>query len=102
MELSVFITYNAFVIIFILIGMIGHRKPQFALFPFMGAIIGFLAFQQLGTDGILIVDTAFSSTNTLLSSCAGSSCNPYPIDLIIIFLALTAVLFSIMIAMKKL
>ena len=82
------------------VGLLG-RGPKFALFPFMGGLIDSLGFIQLGQDGILITDTAFNSSGALLASCSGGGCSPYPIDLIMVFLALGAYALSMMVALGK-
>jgi len=78
-----------------LIGLLGHKgDAKYALFPFMGGMVGATGFVQLGQDGILVTNTAFNSSGALLSSGIA----PYPIDLILVFMFIVAFLLTIIIA----
>ena len=84
-----------FTLIFMLIGLLGRRgDAKYALFPFMGGMVGATGFVQLGQDGILVTNTAFNSSGALLSSGIA----PYPIDLILVFMFIIAFLLTIIIA----
>ena len=94
-ELIIFVAYIVFTLIFMLVGLLGRRgDAKYALFPFLGGIVGATGFVQLGQDGILVTDTAFNSSGNLLSS----GISPYPIDLILVFMFIIAFLLTIIIA----
>jgi len=93
-ELIIFVAYVVFTLIFMLIGLLGRKgDSKYALFPFMGGLVGATGFVQLGQDGILVTDTAFNSSGNLLSS----GISPYPIDLILLFMVIIAFLLTIVV-----
>jgi hypothetical protein len=86
MDETVFVTLSAFVLIFIIMGMMPLKSKFFGLFPFFGALIAIYITTQLGSDGSLT--TGYAGTTPILVS-------DWPMILVPIFLVFMGFLITL-------